>query len=155
MHGGVKGALRVVVGVVTQQVDLHQLHRPVDGVFQVAQVEVGDLLRPDLLHGTAQGPAAHTVQRQEKFSRLGIEAQHLLLDQRRHRGTMLTKLLQAAQRIELQAHFPAGQHPAQSLYRGDQCIFRQELPGHLAQGIHQHEPVPLLRLPQLAQQGLQ
>ena len=80
VHGRVEGALPVILSIVTQQVDLHQFYRPVDGIFQVAQVEIRDLLRPDFLNGTAQNPPAHGVQRQKEFSRLRVECLHYLLD---------------------------------------------------------------------------
>ena len=134
--------------VVAQDVDLHDLYRPVHSVFQVAQIDQGDIrLRP------GQGGV-----QQQLFPQIANDRR--LFPRRFRRGAQEAliragaQMVNTANRHKLPAHRPAAQHPKQRLLCGAEQFFGDRRRRDMAQRVEQDKAVRLRQALKMGKQRL-
>ena len=140
VHGRVEGALRLLPHLPAQHLHLLQLDRPVDDVFQIAQVDLRDLLAGQRHKGLPQQKSLQIEEHGPVFILRRVIVQKHPLDDRPQSGKLL-QMLQTAQADDLQLHLLAaeefGEPPDER-----RALLLPEIPaGHVADGVDEGKAV--------------
>ena len=143
VHGRVEGALRLLPHLPAQHLHLLQLDRPVDDVFQIAQMDLRDLLAGQRHKGLPQQKSLQIEEHGPVFILRRVIVQKHPLDDRPQSGKLL-QMLQTAQADDLQLHLLAaeefGEPPDER-----RALLLPEIPaGHVADGVDEGKAVEAL-----------
>ena len=131
-----------------QKVDLRELHGPVDGVFEVAEVERRDLM-------LAERRRAHAAEQRAQIVRRRLAALRQALRQLVHGSParrLLPQVQQQLHRDQAAVRLARLRHGAQRLQKLPARRVRQVRARHVAQRVRQGEALRVLRRFQLLQQ---
>ena len=141
MHGRVEGVFRVRLHIAAQRVDVHQLHRPVDGDFQIAQVQPRRIHRFLQTGARVQGAEdSHGQKPHGKFAVLHRLLEHGLQGQRQRLLRQGQQVLQEPQGGDAVVHGAAAQ-AQQGRGHGLHVLGRERRGGHIPESVGQDEGV--------------
>ena len=153
MQRRVERRLRVRPDIFQQHIDLRELDRPVDGVFQVAEVDLRDGPRVQRRERLRQQPCFEPV-----VGQMILPARRVLphggADGRPQALLGVCQAQEHMQRDNIQLRVSRAEHGGKAGGQLRQLLFWQIAARHMAQRVDQHEPVFVPRLGQRVQKRL-
>lgn len=153
MQRRVERRLRVRLDIFQQHIDLRELDRPVDGVFQVAEVDLRDGPRVQRRERLRQQPCFEPV-----VGQMILPARRVLphggADGRPQALLGVGQAQEHMQRDDIQLRVSRAEHGGKAGGQLRQLLFWQIAARHMAQRVDQHEPVFVPRLGQRVQKRL-